>query len=363
MAKKILDPETAAVFAAAWLRGEAQAEAEEMKTALSGLGKKAHALALEVPELLAFMADQVLIPLDEVDKYLLELDWTAKPSVTERLLQYKKNPPRTVPKPKEKKVSAPSAKDDWGTEKLPDGTWKLKSYKGKDTLVQIPESLGKARVSVLGRSLFYPCAQGVDDTRRAVRQSIKEVMIPDGISAIEEGEFGKGGTFCGCIGLKSVKIPDSLTSIGSKAFQGCTKLTDIVLSENTTYIGSEAFEGCRSLAAIRIPESVERIERNTFQSCEKLSTVIFSNSLLELKIQAFDGCSQLREVCLPNSLKTLGSWAFSGCKRLEIIVIPESVTEIGKDVFRGCSKLTIHAPAGSYAEQYAKENNIPFAAE
>ena len=26
-------------------------------------------------------------------------------------------------------------------------------------------------------------------------------------------------------------------------------------------------------------------------------------------------------------------------------------------------KLTIHAPAGSYAEQFAKENNIPFIAE
>jgi hypothetical protein len=29
----------------------------------------------------------------------------------------------------------------------------------------------------------------------------------------------------------------------------------------------------------------------------------------------------------------------------------------------GCRKLTIYAPAGSYAEQYAKENNIPFVAE
>jgi hypothetical protein len=28
-----------------------------------------------------------------------------------------------------------------------------------------------------------------------------------------------------------------------------------------------------------------------------------------------------------------------------------------------CPNLTIHAPAGSYAEAYAKENNIPFVAE
>lgn len=36
------------------------------------------------------------------------------------------------------------------------------------------------------------------------------------------------------------------------------------------------------------------------------------------------------------------------------------MTEIDKRAFDGCPNLTIHAPAGSYAEQYAKKNNIPF---
>ena len=31
--------------------------------------------------------------------------------------------------------------------------------------------------------------------------------------------------------------------------------------------------------------------------------------------------------------------------------------------FSGCKALTIHAPAGSYAEQFAKEYSIPFVAE
>lgn len=45
------------------------------------------------------------------------------------------------------------------------------------------------------------------------------------------------------------------------------------------------------------------------------------------------------------------------------ITIPESVTNIDKNSFERCHNLTIHAPAGSYAEKYAKENNIPFEAE
>ncbi len=363
MAKKQLDPQALADFATAYKRGETCPEAEETAEALKAMGKKAQDLAFQTPELLLFMADKALIASDEIDKYLLELDWTKDPAVTERLLRYKKDPPKTAPAQKEKKAPAPSEKDNWTTEKLPDGTWKLKSYKGKDTIVHIPEILGKARVSCLGRSLFNPYAQGVDETRKAFRKTIQEVVIPYGITEIEEGEFGKGGTFCGCTGLRSVKIPASLTSVGAKAFEHCENLTDIVLSERTTHIGCEAFEGCRSLTAICIPKGVIRIEYNTFQDCKKLSSVILPDSLVDLQKQAFDGCESLREVRLPNHLKTIGNWAFARCTGLEKIVIPESVSAIGQAAFGGCSKLTIHAPAGSYAEQYAKKNKIPFVAE
>jgi hypothetical protein len=49
----------------------------------------------------------------------------------------------------------------------------------------------------------------------------------------------------------------------------------------------------------------------------------------------------------------------------ENIYIHKKVDRIGGrfNVFHGWSNLTIHAPAGSYAEKYAKEWNIPFVAE
>jgi hypothetical protein len=56
-------------------------------------------------------------------------------------------------------------------------------------------------------------------------------------------------------------------------------------------------------------------------------------------------------------------WAFSGCTGLASIALPKRVTEIGIDAFKDCTNLIIHAPAGSYAETYAKENNIPFMEE
>ena len=51
------------------------------------------------------------------------------------------------------------------------------------------------------------------------------------------------------------------------------------------------------------------------------------------------------------------------CCDLEKLVILGKKTKLDDSPFSGCNSLTIHAPTGSYAEIYAKENNIPFMAE
>lgn len=71
---------------------------------------------------------------------------------------------------------------------------------------------------------------------------------------------------------------------------------------------------------------------------------------------------QIRSVILPDGITSIGMFAFDCCSSMESITIPASVTAITM-AFDRCSRLTIHAPAGSYAEQYAKEHNIPFVAE
>ena len=45
------------------------------------------------------------------------------------------------------------------------------------------------------------------------------------------------------------------------------------------------------------------------------------------------------------------------------VIIPDSVKTIGDDAFDNCENPTIHALAGSYAETYPTEHNIPFVAE
>ena len=66
---------------------------------------------------------------------------------------------------------------------------------------------------------------------------------------------------------------------------------------------------------------------------------------------------------IPKGVSGIGDRAFVGCKALLEIHIPKTVSAIGEYAFWECSSISIHAPAGSYAETYAKENNIPFVAE
>ena len=68
----------------------------------------------------------------------------------------------------------------------------------------------------------------------------------------------------GCTGLTSITIPDSVTSIGTKAFYGCTGLTSITIPDGVTNIGWYAFSGCASLTSITIPDSVTNIGEDAF---------------------------------------------------------------------------------------------------
>ena len=81
--------------------------------------------------------------------------------------------------------------------------------------------------------------------------------------------------------------------------------------------------------------------------------------------EAFDGedtfCGEgLISVTIPDSVIEIGASAFANCRNLISITMPDSVVKIADSAFEECPNVTIHAPAGSFAEQYAAENGIKF---
>jgi hypothetical protein len=75
------------------------------------------------------------------------------------------------------------------------------------------------------------------------------------------------------------------------------------------------------------------------------------------------GMDKLKELMIPKSVQVIDFDCFQACKNLEKVTIASAATEISEDSFASCPKLTIYVPAGSCAETYAKEHNIPFVVE
>ena len=75
------------------------------------------------------------------------------------------------------------------------------------------------------------------------------------------------GAFYGCRRLKSVTIPDGVTSIESCAFYGCCSLTSVTIGNGVTSIGDEAFYNCTSLQQLTIPDGVTSYGADCFEGC------------------------------------------------------------------------------------------------
>ena len=120
--------------------------------------------------------------------------------------------------------------------------------------------------------------------------------------------------------LKSVILADSVTSIGSGAFQSCPSIETVSFGSGLTTIGYDAFNGCAALKTFTLPSAVTSIGESAFQA-SGLTSFTLSDSLTSIGKYAFAECTNLTEVTLPKKLTNLGSYAFSNCTKLSKITI------------------------------------------
>ena len=142
--------------------------------------------------------------------------------------------------------------------------------------------------------------------------------------------------FVDCKSLRSIVIPDGITSIGYGAFSGCKSLADIVIPDSVSSIGDCAFVGCKSLCSLVIPDSVTGIGEGAFYDCKSLISIVIPDSVTRIGRGAFSGCTSLTNIAIPDGVTSIGDCAFLGCGSLTNIAIPDSVTSIGYCAFDGC---------------------------
>lgn len=173
--------------------------------------------------------------------------------------------------------------------------------------------------------------------------------------------------------LKTVFIPDLITSIGSKSFAFCSNFSEITLGSSLSHIAPYAFYHCFSLISInvsesnthyqsrdgvlysfsgaeliifpcshpnkifRVPESVTTIHNNAFQYCSKLEHVIFSSPVTICQ-NAFSFCKELVEITNSNFIVSVDSFAFYSTS-ITAFDFGENLSFIGDSAFSYCHNL------------------------
>ena len=123
--------------------------------------------------------------------------------------------------------------------------------------------------------------------------------------------------------LKTIIIPDSVTSIGHGAFCDCKNLTTIEIPNSIRNINNAVFKDCSSLTSITIPDSVITIGAGAFWGCSSLTNITIPEGVLVIEISAFEGCTNLINASIPDSIAVIRDCAFYECERLKEVKLPK----------------------------------------
>lgn len=129
--------------------------------------------------------------------------------------------------------------------------------------------------------------------------------------------------------LRSITIPNSVTSVGIAAFASCSAFTSVTIPNSVTSIGASAFSGCTSLTSVTIPNSVTNVGDAAFSKCTSLTTITLPDGVLSVNDWTFSGCTQLTSVKMGENVTSIGQFAFENCQSLSAITIPDKVQNIG----------------------------------
>lgn len=104
--------------------------------------------------------------------------------------------------------------------------------------------------------------------------AIREITVPDAMTTIGMGAFAQMNS------LKRVKLPATLTEIGQEAFRA-TALADIEIPKGVTTIGESAFARCR-LKSLSLPDAVTSVGANFIEGNNSLAYLSLGAGVGEL---------------------------------------------------------------------------------
>ncbi len=152
-----------------------------------------------------------------------------------------------------------------------------------------------------------------------------------GITAVGEGAFQDGNL------LTEVTFPETVSSIGRRAFAGCKWLREVRGALGVEWVGEGAFFGCGTLERVEFGECLGRMGAGAFENCTSLEEILLPEGMEEIPARAFFRCHSLKKISLPSTLKRIGREAFAFCISLEKPLLPQGVS-LEERAFYGASR-------------------------
>lgn len=242
--------------------------------------------------------------------------------------------------------------DDW-EELEQDGLFYVVNENDEVIITGYSDELDKSTISIPSKIDGHTVTMIYGFSFAGLEQA-KTINIPDTVKVIGTEAFAL------CDNLQTINIPNSVTTIDVAAFWGNDKLQSITIPNSVTELGAGEFLVCENLTNVTLPNTIDSIPMGTFAGCISLKKIDIPSSVKTIEDTAFS-MTGFTSFTVPDSVTTIEQEAFSDCENLVKVTIPKTVKSIGKNLFLNCTEeVTIYGEKGSYAETYAKKNDIQF---
>ena len=216
-------------------------------------------------------------------------------------------------------------------------TAEIKKYKGSATTLDIPETIDGYMVT------------RIDDWAFAGSATLTSITIPSSVETLGYEAF------VSCEVLESIKLGSGVIEIENYILNHCPKLINITVDENNTAYDSR--DNCNAIISSRntliagckntiIPQSVTSIGSYAFNGCKELYDITRPDSVKLINSCAFYNCDNLKSVTIPSGVTRIDKKAFG------YLYVDYNYKRVEGFTIYGCEN--------TLAQVYATENDFKF---
>lgn len=174
------------------------------------------------------------------------------------------------------------------------------------------------KVVAIGNECFWNCSDLVS------------VTVPDTVKTIGERAFSLSKN------ITTIRLPNGLTEIPKYMCSNCTKLSNIQIPSTVTSIGNYAFD-YTAITSITLPSGLKSLGTQAFAT-SKLTSITVPNGCIMSSSGAFNKCSQLQTIVIGEGTSDF-SYAFQNVTGLRYLTLPSTTTTLTNNTFYGCNNI------------------------